>query len=401
MISLEEAQQLLLAGVDLLASEVVDLPQASGRVLAADIKATHTQPAEPRSRMDGIAVASSTVEVGETFLLVGEAAAGAPFPGVLAEGQAVRIATGGVVPAGGVRVIPQESLDFPSTASARVREFQGDDFFIRQPGTDFRRGDLLLHAGSALHPGALGLVAAANHPTVAVRRRARVAILASGDELVPPGSELQPGSTIDTASFVLAALVAEWGGLACRLPPVADMLTEVEAELARCVEQFDVVVTIGGASVGARDHFRPAARALGMELPFERIAVQPGKPCWHARDHRGGRCLGLPGNPASAFVCAVLLLKPLLDRLHGRSGFALPHASARLIDRPVSSGSRRSFLRARLSDAAGELVVSAASDQDSGLQAALATANCLIDLAPGSSCSPGDMVRIVRLPGVA
>jgi molybdopterin molybdotransferase len=276
-------------------------------------------------------------------------------------------------------------------------EAPGDDSFIRRAGSDFCNGDLLLPAGTTLHPGAVGLVAAANCPSPWVHRRAKIGILTCGDELVAPGSALEPGWTIDSASYALAALVREWGGVAQRIGHVADSAAASEATLTRALPAFDVVITVGGASVGTRDHFRSAARAIGMDLRFEKISVQPGKPCWHARTAWGGLCLGLPGNPTSAFVCAHLLLRPLLARLHGSDRELLRTVRARLAGPPVSSGERRSFQRGWLDDHVGVLMVQAARDQDSGLQSTLASANCLIDLPPHTRLLSGDVVRVLRL----
>lgn len=397
MISLDEARARLLDGVHPLGEEQVALDEALGRVLSRDVVATHTQPPDRRSKMDGIAVATWAALPGDVFPLVGEARAGSPFSGILGAGEAIRIATGSVVPDAAERVIPQEIAAFDGDAGARLIETPGDDSFIRPEGSDFRQGDVLLTRGTILQPGSLGLVAGANCASPVVYRKARVGILTSGDELVAPGSELRPGATIDSASFVIAALVKSWGGTARRLDHLPDCAEETAQALTRASQDFDVLVTIGGASVGARDHFRSAARAIGMDVRFDKIAVQPGKPCWHARGARGGLCLGLPGNPNSAFVCAHLLLKPLLAALHGIEGPLFAYRQARLTGAPIASGERRIFFRGWIDESDGYLTVSPASDQDSGLQSVLAGANCLIDLAPQSRLEIGGKATVIRL----
>lgn len=397
MIELEEARALLLKDIGPLGEEEVPLDKAAGRVLARDVRATHSQPPEPRSRMDGIAVPDWSTTAGATFKLIGESSAGSPFADELGGRQAVRISTGAVVPPGGARVIEQEIVNFEVEGLATLLATPGEDSFIRPPGSDFHEGELLLSGGARLHPGALTLLAAANRSSAHVYTKARVAVLTSGDELVAPGTELSRGATIDSASYAIAALVDEWGAVPRQLGIVPDDAREVQAALADALEQFDLVVTIGGASVGAHDHFRNAGRALGMELPFEKIAVQPGKPTWHARGTPSRLCLGLPGNPASAFVCAHLLLKPLLRRLHGCEDAAAQPTTALLAGRGITTGSRRTFERGRLSAEHGMLYVQPAENQDSGLQSVLAAANCLIDIPASSHVSTGDAVKIVHL----
>jgi len=392
VIPLDRALGLLLEGVEPLGAEPVALDAALGRTLAEDLVATHDQPVEARSAMDGIAVAVADPAPGDSFALVGDSPAGAPFAGALSGDQAVRIATGGVVPKGGLRVIPQELLEF-SGGLARLTEECGSSRFIRPAGQDFAEGARLLAAGTRIGAGALGLIAAANVARVPLRRRPEIAILSSGDELTEPGARLAPGATIDSAGPMIAALGESWGARLRRLPRIGDDEAATIAALREAVAAHDVVVTIGGASVGRRDFLRGAARALGAELRFERIAVQPGKPCWHARFERGAMVLGLPGNPASAFVCAHLLLRPLVAALLGQAPG--PGRLEARLDRKASAGSRTLFLRGVARARQGSLRVSIAEDQDSSLVGVLGASNCLVEIPSGTTLAAGALARLL------
>ena len=255
--------------------------------------------------------------------------------------------------------------------------------YIRQAGSDFGIGDLLLKPGRRIGPGQLGLIAAANLPSAEVVREPRVTICVTGDELVSPGSALSEGKSIDSASHALGALVRCWGGVPQVHPILPDDLGAITRLLGGDVERCDILLCVGGASVGARDLMRPAAAALGARFLFESIAVQPGKPCWHARIGRTGLILGLPGNPSSAFVCAHLLLLPLMDKLLKRTGvtFRTAYSATSL----PANGEREQYLRSAASyDEEGRLWAEILLDQDSGLQAGLARAQLLIRRLPDS-----------------
>ena len=392
MITLDQARTLLLDEIAPLGVEPVAIGEAHGRVLAEAIVASHDQPSGSRSMMDGIAVVADMPPVGTTFRLVGEASAGLLFANHLARDEAIRIATGAVVPAGAARVIPQEQLRFEHD-QAVLADAVGSATFIRTAGSDFARGETLLDAGERLDAATLGLAAAANRAALSVRRRPRVAVLASGDELVAPGSALGDGQTVDSASYIISALIEEWGGLAERRPILADDEAASVAALGDCVRRFDLVVAIGGASVGARDFLRPAARAIGAELRFEKIAMQPGKPCWHARALGGGLILGLPGNPSSAFVCAQLLLRPLVGALLGAVGS--PRRFRARTRGALSAGNRELYIRGSVGEEEGVLVVDVVPSQDSGLQSVLARSNCLVRLAPEAQVAAGKLVEVI------
>lgn len=400
LISLDQARSLLLENVYALAAESVSLDEALCRTLAEPLVALHTQPLEARATMDGIAIAASAPVLGDRWKLVGEALAGAPSAVPLGAGEATRIATGGVVPVGAKRVLPQEILNYTGDLVKLAGE-PGSTRFIRDAGADFLAGDRLLDRGTVIGPAQLGLIAAANRATVDVVRRPRVAILTAGDELVAPGSTLEAGRSVDSASHTLGALINRWGGEAQHYPILPDRLDAITASLRAAADSCDIMLCVGGASVGKRDLMRPAvATAFGAEFRFEGIAVQPGKPCWHARSDIAKILLGVPGNPSSAFVCAHLLLLPLMQALVGRSvgdGLQLAFAAEAL---PVN-GPREQYLRATSSsDAEGRLLVSPVESQDSGLQANLAKANVLIRRLPfAEPLAPGDRTLVLRLSG--
>jgi molybdopterin molybdotransferase len=302
-----------------------------------------------------------------------------------------------VVPEGAVRVIPQEIVDF-SDGRARLAAPVGDTCFIRGAGADFAAGDRLLEAGTRLAPGAIGLLASANRASIEAVLEPRVAICTSGDELVVPGSALGAGQSVDSASHALAALLRRWGCKPDVRPILPDDLEATISELGGILPSYDLLLCIGGASVGKRDLMRPAAAAIGGRLLFERIAVQPGKPCWHARTEASGLILGLPGNPSSAFVCAHLLLLPLVDRLMNRAPTVAMRPARSACALPPN-GEREQYLRAGASyDPEGRLLALALADQDSGLQAALARAQLLIRRLPRAiALAAGETVEVLEL----
>ena len=399
MIGLDVARALLLDGVAPMPVEQVALADAAGRVLAAEIVATFDQPGLPTSAMDGYAIAAADAAPGTRLRLVGDAFAGTPFSGRIDRGTAVRIATGGVVPDGADRVIIQEVVSQDSDDVVLAGPIH-NELFVRPAGGDFRNGQRLLAAGDALTPGALGLAAAANQASLPVRARPRIAIFASGDELREAGEALGPGEVVNSAGHAVAALVALWGGAAMLLPTLPDDPAAIRA--ATEAAQADVLLFIGGASVGERDYLRAVVAELGGELRFDKIAVQPGKPCWHARFADGRMLLGLPGNPASAFVCAHLLLEPLLAALLGRET-SLPLLAAILAAPMPEGGPREVWWRASAAiDSDARLVVAPDPRRDSSLQRPLAEANALIRRAPRIGPSPeGTQVELMLVAGPA
>ena len=397
MISLNAARALLLEGIEPTVSEQVALAAAAGRTLTADLIASFDQPALPTSAMDGYAITAADAVTGRRLRLIGDAFAGSPFLGRVERGTAVHIATGGVVPDGADRVIMQEIVARERDAIILTGPIH-DALFVRPAGGDFRSGDRLLAAGDALTPAALGLAAAANHAELSVRAKPRVAIFASGDELREAGEALAPGEVVNSTSHALAALISLWGGDPHRQQTLADDPATIRAAIE--ASRADVLLFIGGASVGARDYLRSVVADLGGTIRFDQIAVQPGKPCWHARFSDGRLLLGLPGNPASAFVCAHLLLEPLLAAFLGRASSLLLLPAILTVPMPAG-GPREVWWRASVAiDAAARLIVTPDPRRDSSLQRPLAEANALIRRpASAIAADTGSPVEIMVVAG--
>lgn len=369
-LSVEEARAAMLHGIAPLSAETVALSQAMGRVLAEDVIAARDQPPFRAASMDGFA--ARRADLAGPLQLAGQSVAGARHGSALAGGDCVRIFTGAPVPDGADVVVPQERAQ---QISGGIVLDAGAESFIREQGGDFCAGAVLVQAGARIDPWRLALIAAAGHARVAVARRPRVLVLTSGDELVPPGAAPGPDQIFDSAGPAVLARAAALGAEPAGLRHVPDDRNAVTVALEQA--QADLVVAIGGASVGDADHFRPAARAAGATLPVEGVKVRPGRPTWFARFPDGRRALGLPGNPASALVCAELFLRPLLAALQGAAP-TLPLVQARLAAPLPSNGSREHWMRARLSFTDGCLTVAPDDDQDSGWTGVFARAGALV-----------------------
>jgi molybdopterin molybdotransferase len=369
MISVEDALQHCLAMAAPLPAETVPLSQAAGRWMCTPAIATRDQPPFAASAMDGYAVQGDPL-AGDSFVVVGEAGAGHAFTGTLAVGEALRIFTGAPVPDGATRVVIQEDVD-RSGDRITLREGADTGTHIRPQGQDFRVGDSL--APRRLRPADLALLAAMNIPAVPVTRRPVVALIATGDELVMPGEDPRPDQIIASNSFALKAMVEAEGGTA-RLLPIA---RDTEAELATVLalaEDADMIVTIGGASVGEHDL---VGRVAGLERAFWKIAMRPGKPLIAGR-LKGVPMLGLPGNPVSAIVCGHLFLLPMVRAMLGDPAPAPRAAQARLaVDLPAN-GPRAHYMRARLSVADGLPIITPFDRQDSALLSILGAADALL-----------------------
>ncbi len=314
-LTVAEARSRMLSDAARLGVEPVALADAIGRILAAPIVADRDQPPFAASAMDGWAIRRADLAPGATFQITGESAAGRAHLRPVEAGQAVRIFTGAPVPPGADLVVIQENAARDGEVVTFKIDREPPPGNIRPAGGDFRSGDLLLAEGARVDAWRLALAAAAGRAVLSVARRPRVAILATGDELVPPGATPAADQIFESGSFSLAALVAAWGGEAVKLKAQADDL----AAIARAVDaaEADLIVTVGGASVGDHDLVKPALETLGLDLRVQTIAVRPGKPTWFGRLGDSRRVLGLPGNPASALVCAELFLRPLLAALTG------------------------------------------------------------------------------------
>ena len=403
MITVEEALERVLASAEALEEEKVSLDQAFGRVLARDLKALRTQPPFSNSAMDGYALrAADTASPPATLKVVGESAAGRAFQGAVGPDEAVRIFTGAPMPDGADAVVIQEDVKREDerillSAAAPV----GDN--LRHAGMDFQAGQMLIPAGRRLTPRDVALAASANHPALAVRRRAKVAILATGDELVPPGGALGPAQIVASNNFAVAGVVEAYGGIAIDLGIAVDDIGATKDAVTRARDaEADVLVTLGGASVGDYDLVQKALISAGMELAFWRIAMRPGKPLMHGR-LGPMRVLGLPGNPTSSMVCSVLFLRPLLRALHGEPepGADLSQTARLAVDLPAN-GVRQDYMRATLSrDAEGMLVATPVRDQDSSLVKTMALADGLIVRPPKAAPEKaGSPCRVIAFHGL-
>jgi molybdopterin molybdotransferase len=377
LLAVEEALHRILDGVEPTPSESVQIAATVGRTLAAPLAARLTQPPFNASAMDGYAVRAADIgRLPATLTVIGQAAAGHPFAGSVAPGQAVRIFTGAAVPSGADAIVIQEDV-VRDGASISVREGTPEGSNIRTKGFDFRIGDALLEAGRRIGPREVSLAAAMGYGELPVRRRPRVAVLATGDELVPPGGSLGPGQIIASNHLGVSAL-AEANGAEARLLGIArDTRESLDAHIAQAADA-DVIVTIGGASVGDHDLVAPVLEARGMALAFWKIAMRPGKPLMFGRLGQA-RVLGLPGNPVSAIVCTRVFLVPLIHALLGRPDRGQGLRPARAAVALEANGPRSHYMRATSRTGRdGVPEVTPVRSQDSSLLAPLALADCLL-----------------------
>ena len=392
MIPVAEALERALALARPLAVETVPLAEAAGRVMAKPAVAGRDQPPFDASAMDGYALIGDP-KVGETFAVVGEAAAGHGFAGAVLPGQAVRIFTGAPVPQGATRVVVQED-GAADGDSIRLTADAGPGINIRPRGQDFRLGDSL--SPRRLRPNDLALLAAMNIPDVVVTRRPVVALIATGDELVMPGEAPRPNQIIASNSFALKALVEAEGAIARMLPIARD----TEADLRMVLDLAsgaDLIVTIGGASVGDHDLVGRVAADMGLERAFYKIAMRPGKPLMAGRLN-GVAMLGLPGNPVSSVVCAHLFLLPMVRAMLGLPAAPAPERRAVLAAPLPANGARAHYMRACLLPGDGLPGIEPFASQDSALLRLLAQADALLVRPPGDRArAPGEMVTFIPL----
>ena len=405
LVPLDVAQARVLDGVTALPPEVVDLAHASGLVLAAPVRSALTVPPWTNSAMDGFAVRGADIAAASAtspvvLRVLGEVAAGRPPEAGVAEGTALRIMTGAMLPQGADTVVPVEDTDAPAGASeipatvailAPIR--RGDH--IRLPGSDVHAGSPLLGEGRACDAAAIALLAATGHASVSVHRRPRVAVISTGDELIPPGLPLGPGQIHDSNSLTIAAQATEAGAEVRRFGIARDSLAELLALLREAVAWADVVVLSGGVSVGAHDHVKAAFDTLG-DLALWRVAIKPGRPFAFARatvDGRSVRLFGLPGNPVSVFVTFELFVRPVLRRLAGHArAFGRPTRLVRLAEPMRSATGRQQITRVVLApdpDRPDGLVARSSGGQDSYMLASLAAANGMIFIPPDGDLPAG------------
>lgn len=381
MMTVSQARMCMLAALSTLSSETAPLRAALGRVLAAPVMATRDHPPYAASAMDGYAVRAT--DTPGLLNVIGETAAGRPFDGACLPGSAVRISTGAALPEGSDTVVIQE--DARRDGDMVAVPLTKADRHIRHRGLDFTAGTQLLEPGRSLDGVAVALAAASGIAAVPVVRRPRVAVLCGGDELAEPGTHAGPFQIYDSASYGVCALIESWGGAAERLALEKDNVEGIARAARDGMQDCDLLVVIGGASVGDHDHARTALNSLGLALACAKVAVRPGKPTWFGTTPYGN-VIGLPGNPASALVCAYLFLRPILEALMGRP----PEPCVRL-QKAKSAASlpencnREHYLRALLSvDDSGSLVARAYENQDSSMLSVFAATNGLIRRLPSA-----------------
>jgi molybdopterin molybdotransferase len=396
LLPVEEARARILASLTPTAAETIALPEAAGRVLARPVLARLTQPPADVSAMDGYALRAADGVLGARLAVIGAAPAGHPFTGSVGPGQAVRIFTGGFVPEGADSILLQEDAE-AADGAVLVKESVTAGRWVRKRGLDFAEGETLLAQGRHLTARDIGLAAASNNPWLAVHRRPRIGILATGDEIALPGDPIPPGGIVSSNAHALAALIRAGGGEPIVLPIAPDDASAI-ADIAAAAQAYDMLVTTGGASVGDHDLIQQALGGEGFELGFWKIAMRPGKPLIWGRLGRVP-VLGLPGNPVSALVCAIIFLLPALARLSGLPGAPTP--SRRVIcAAPLAENDRRAdFLRASLdTDAQGHITVRPFPVQDSSMLATLARADALVLRAPFAPALPaGAEVEAIML----
>lgn len=401
LISVAEALARILASVPgPTEAETVVLGLAHGRVLATTIHASRTQPPFPASAMDGYAVrAADVATVPATLRLVGTSAAGHGFSGSIGPGEAVRIFTGAPVPEGADAILIQEDADAEGEI-VTARESVTARKFIRPAGLDFREGDVLMQAGETLDARRLALAAASGHASLSVRRRPRVAILATGDELVRPGEPAAWDQIVASNSFAVEALAREAGADPIDLGIAADDLDALTSAVGRAREAgADLLVTLGGASVGDHDLVQRALSEAGMELGFWRVALRPGKPLMHGR--LGPMlAIGLPGNPVSSIVCGLLFVVPAIRALLGDPQAGADRSEPATLGRDMPENDKREdYMRARLDTAPDRLpIATAETRQDSSMLAVLGRSEALLIREPHApAAQSGEPCRIIRL----
>ncbi|WP_205699272.1 gephyrin-like molybdotransferase Glp [Conexibacter sp. SYSU D00693] len=346
VLSIDEARAEVLAAVTPLPAEEVALADAQGRVLAEDLTTPHATPPFDTTAMDGFAVRAG--DAGRRLRVVGESRAGAPHEGpALQDGEAIRISTGAALPAGADGVLQVELVDDDGDHVV-LRDPVAAGRNVRRAGEDTQAGATVLRAGASLGPAELGVAANAGHARFAVARRPRVVVLGTGDELVPPGEPLGPGQVHDANTTTLAALARDEGArVTTRRVP--DDRAATEAAIAQALDEADLLLLSGGVSVGPHDHVKPALEAQGVVERFWRVALRPGKPTWCGSARDGTLVLGLPGNPVSALVTAVLFARPALRAMQGARPLPRP-GRARLGTAIARNPQRDECVRVRLDD---------------------------------------------------
>ncbi len=398
MIDLDTARQRLLKLLVPLPTERIKLNQALGRVAADAVCSAIHLPRFDNSAMDGYAVRAedttkASAESPVTLQLIGEAPAGCVFAGELIPGTSVRVFTGSPLPKGANAVVMQEDIERYSSSCIRVREAITPWESVRFQGEDVKLGASVITPGTRVSIGHIALLAACGIDSLEVRRQPRVALLTTGTELRPPGTLLGPGEIYESNSVALGSLVQRAGGIPVPQPHVGDDRRAIAAALRTAFEKADVVLTAGGASVGDHDLVRDALTDIGGSVEFWRIAMKPGKPFFHGR-WLGKTLLGVPGNPVSAVVTALMLVHPALRQLQGDADVSPPQTRGLLVEPVVNRDKRRHFMRVQV-DAAGRVCLTGV--QASHVLSSLARANGVMDVPPETTLPSGTMVTVYHL----
>ncbi len=390
MITVTEALAELFALVQPLEAEQVPLTQANGRVLALDVSATRNQPPFAASAMDGYAVSAASIAPGQSFIVIGEAAAGHRWDGTVGPAQAVRIFTGAPLPDGTDHVIIQENVSREGDVIT-LDDSANDKSHVRPAGADFKTGDVI-KAPRVLAPSDIALLAAMNIPSVPVTRQPVVAIIATGDELVQPGEVPGDDQIIASNSYGLAALIENLGAKPRLLPIARDTVSSLELAFDLAADA-DLIITIGGASVGDHDLVGQVAQSKGMDRSFYKVAMRPGKPLMAGRMGKAAM-IGLPGNPVSAMVCGHIFVVPMIRKMLGLGEAPAPLEILTLARDVAANGPREHYMRAH----AGDNGVTIFDRQDSALLTVLADANCLaVRPIADPARKAGDSIDIIRL----
>jgi len=401
LISVTTALAAIADAVKPMGIQSLPLEELNGRVLAENALANTTLPPLDASAMDGYAVKlEDHHKQGSTFTQIGESPAGKPFQGTVKSGETVRIFTGGAIPDGANHVIMQENISADGAKITLTKPISPASH-IRKAGIDFTKGQLIVNAGTKLDAYCVALLAAANHGQAPVYKRPKVALIANGDELVEPGSKLRTGAVISSNPSGLAPLIASWGGEAIFAGISSDDPEAIKAQIAAC-KDADILVPIGGASVGDHDYMRPVFTELGYEKIFEKVAVKPGKPVWFGTMPKDGSpqyVLGLPGNPASALVTAHVFLKALINGLIHTSEPSHTFITAHVTHPLKAATWRAEYIRAYAKvDQHGLVQVTAIPRQDSSLLTPFLTANCFLVRGPDApALETGERAKIMPI----
>lgn len=397
LLPVADALSAILKNLPPLDTERVALDDASGRILAEDLTAKLANPPFSASAMDGYAVRATDIQKAGTKLkVIGEAAAGHEFTDTASAGDAVRIFTGAPLPTGTDTIVIQENTERDEEL-VTISETAPRGNFVREKGSDFAEGETLLFKGEILHPRLLNLAAAMNHGILPVIRKPKVAIIATGDELILPGNKPTQDQVICSTPFGLEAMIKNAGATPIKMGIAGDSLEALNESLRRSADA-DIVVTIGGASAGDHDLVQQALKNIGVEMNFWKINMRPGKPLMFGkRDQQ--RYLGVPGNPVSAMVCAAIFLRPLIKSMLGQNPAQDNQLTGTLAAPLEANGGRQHYMRAQMaSSSEGKLTITPAQTQDSAMQRTLARSNCLIVRKPKApEANPGDEVNIIPI----